>query len=113
LPGYVTTHHVHQQASESAYLLVKARRLRDATLKLSHAAAQAVVPSNAVTQGVVAWLGGRVGRGEALPEVEVGVGVVEGGTKRGSIEKDFTREAVFRHLIEGMGAELVRELREM
>jgi hypothetical protein len=77
------------QASESAYLLVKARRLRDATLKLSHAAAQAAVSSAAA-----ACLGGRVERGEVLPEVEV-------------------RGVLLRHTMEGMATELTRELMHM
>lgn len=107
---HIRPRHTHQQASESAYFLAKARRLRDATLKLSHAAAaQAAVPLVAARQGPLVCVGGRVERGEALPEVEV-----RGGRERGEVHEGGLLEgAVLRHAMEGMGAELARELMHM
>jgi hypothetical protein len=101
-----------KQAHESAYLLVKARRLRDATLRLSHAAAgQASVPMSGARQEPPAYLAQRLGEGEgaALPEVEVrGLEV-----STCSAEEGVVREAVVRYVVEGLRGELARELMEM
>jgi hypothetical protein len=107
-----------KQAYESAYLLVKARRLRDATLRLSHAAAgQAAMPSSVARQVPPAYLAQRVGEveGAALPGVEVrGVQVPtsgRGGRKRRN--EPLVLELVVRRVVEGMSVELARELAEM
>jgi hypothetical protein len=92
------------QAHESSYLLVKARRLHDATLELSHApAAQAAVPP--------AYLAQRVGAGGAAPEV--GVRGLSPATRRAGSRELRVEEAVVRHWVEGMRGELVRELVEL
>jgi hypothetical protein len=102
----------NKQAHESAYLLVKARRIRDATLRLSHAAAgQAAMPSSAARQVPPAYLAQRVeeGEGAALPGVEVrGLEV-----STCSAEEGVVREAVVGHVMEGLSVELVRELMEV
>jgi hypothetical protein len=56
-----------------------------------------------------AYVATRVEGGAALPEVEV---EVEGGLggRRGVDEGLLVREAVVRHVLEGMRGELVREL---
>jgi hypothetical protein len=99
----------NKQAHESAYLLVKARRIRDATLRLSHAAAgQVAMPSSVARQVPPAYLAQRVGEGEgaALPEVEMrGVQVPTCSAVEGVV-----REAAVGHVMEGLSAELVREL---
>jgi hypothetical protein len=99
----------NKQAHESAYLLVKARRLRDATLRLSHAAARQV-PS--------AYLAQRVEHGEegaALPEVEVrGLEVPTSGRgSRRQRNEALMLEQVVRRAVEGMSVELAREFVEM
>jgi hypothetical protein len=103
----------NKQAYESAYLLVKARRLRDATLRLSYAAA----PSSAATQDPPAYLAQRVGEGEgaALPGVEVrGLEVPTSGRwSRERRIKALVLEQVMRRVVEGMSVELARELAEM
>jgi hypothetical protein len=95
----------NKQAYESAYLLVKARRLRDATLKLSHAA----VPSSAATQDPPAYLARRMGA--KLPEVEVGG--LEVPTSEKQRNEALVLEQVVRRVVEGMSVELARELAEM
>jgi hypothetical protein len=102
----------NQQAYESAYLLVKARRLRDATLKLLHAAASSPV----ATQDPPAYLGQRVEEGQReLPEVAVrGLEVPTSG--RGSRKRRneaLMLEQVVRRVVEGLSTELARELAEM
>jgi hypothetical protein len=108
----------NKQAHESAYLLVKARRIRDATLRLSHAAAgQAAMPSSVARQVAPAYLAHRVEEGEegALPDVEVrGLEVptsVRGSRKRRN--EALVLKQVMRRVVEGMSVELARELAEM
>jgi hypothetical protein len=112
----------NKQAHESAYLLIKARRLHDATLRLSHAAAgeAAMSPSSAATQDHPAYLAQRVARGRKalLPGVEViGLRVVTwfmwALLSREPGEKKRVFEQVVRHVVEGLSVELVRELMEM
>jgi hypothetical protein len=95
----------NKQAYESTYLLFKARRIRDATLKLSHATA----PSSAATQDPSAYLARRMGA--KLPGVEVGRLEVPTSEKRRNEALVF--EQVVRRVMEGMSVELARELAEM
>jgi hypothetical protein len=58
------------------------------------------------------------GEGAALPEVEVrGVQLPtwlrSGAKRRGRVEEGLVREAVVRHVVEGLRGELVRELMEV
>jgi hypothetical protein len=111
----------NKQAYESAYLLVKARRVHDATLRLSHAAAaqaQAAMPSSAARQVPPAYLAHRVGEGQgaaALPGMEVrGPEVLtsgRGGRKRR--DEALVLEQVVRRVVEGISVELARVLMEM
>jgi hypothetical protein len=56
----------------------------------------------------------RVERGEPLPEVEVrGVEAEGAGKGRGMDQRELVREAVVRHVVEGLRGELVRELMEV
>jgi hypothetical protein len=56
-----------------------------------------------------AYVASRVDGGAALPEVEV-KGRLESGSRRGVDEGLVVREAVVRHVVEGMRGELVRDL---
>jgi hypothetical protein len=101
------------QAHQSAYLLAKARRLRDATLMLSQAAAAqaAVMPSPPAVQEPPVYLAQRVGTGGTAPEV--GVRGLSPASRSAGPRQLLVEEAVVRHWVEGMRGELVRELMEM
>jgi hypothetical protein len=60
---------------------------------------------------VPAYVASRVGGGRALPEVEVATTQREWGRRMGAAgDEQLVREAVLRHVVEGLRAELVREL---
>jgi hypothetical protein len=76
---------------------------------------QPATTSTASSSRAPAYVAGRVEDGRALPEVEVGVeGWLGSGTRRrsgrGVDEGLLVREAVVRHVVEGLRGELVREL---
>jgi hypothetical protein len=108
---------MYQQASEATYLIIKARRLNDEALRLSHAAAQAPV----VSQGPPLYLANRVedeGGVAALPGVEVRDGLLarmKSGRRKSPkrMEEGFLRKEVVGHVVGGLRGELLRELMEM
>jgi hypothetical protein len=96
----------HAKEWECLYLISKARRLRDATatLHLIQTSSSSVTTANTHAP---AFLAERVGRGAALPKVEVeGVQAEGGGEWEGANEK----EMVVRHVVEGMRGDFAREL---
>jgi hypothetical protein len=102
------------QAWESWYLLSKARRLRETAATLNQK--QPATTTASGSSQVPAYMTQRVvGQGAALPEVEVGGVEVGEGQKRGGVEDEpnLLRQAVVRHVVEGLRGELVRELVEM
>jgi hypothetical protein len=103
------------QAWECLYLLTKARRLRDAaaTLHAKQSASSSTI--NTASSQAPAYVASRVAEGGLLPEVEVRGVQVQGVRKRGgTVEKLLlVREAVVRHVVEGLRGELVRDLMEL
>jgi hypothetical protein len=91
-----------RQASEAAYVLVKARRLRDKAA----AATQADTPPS-VGQEPPAYLSERMGEGKALPEV--GVAKLK-RSWRGIEDRMLASEAVVRHVVETLRSELLKEV---
>jgi hypothetical protein len=99
----------HAQEWKFRYLLSKARRVRDAAQSLAYS--QVINITSTVISQAPAYVASRVGEGAALPEVEVegGQGEGEGGAVEGGL---VVREAVVRHVVEGIRTELFRELME-
>jgi hypothetical protein len=102
----------HPQEWECRYLLFKARRLRDAAATL-HAKQAASTAISTTSSQVPAYVASRVEEGgAALPAVEV-EGPLGGGrrrSRRGIVYAMLAREAVVRHVVEGLRGELFREL---
>jgi hypothetical protein len=98
------------QEWERCYLLTKARRLRDAADALAHSQAATATAVN--SSQVAAYVASRVEAGAALPEVGVEGVQAEGGGQEGAAAAEglVVREAVVRHVVEGLRGELVREL---
>jgi hypothetical protein len=105
------------QAWECLYLLTKARRLRDAAATL-HAkqSASSIDTINTASSQAPAYVASRgEGGGRALPEVEVATIQREWVRRMGAAGDDeklllVVKEAVVRHVVEGLRGELVREL---
>jgi hypothetical protein len=102
------------QEWECWYLLCKARRIRDASVVQGHMQASATItPASSVAP---AYMAGRVEEGGALPEVAVEGWLGSGRRRRSTRGVDeglLVREAVVRHVVEGLRGELVRELVEL
>jgi hypothetical protein len=97
------------QEWECLYLLTKARRLRDAAIALRHS--QASSSTGMGSTDPPEYVASRVEDDEELPEVEVRALQAEGWLKRGAVEEGkLVREAVVRHVVEGLRGELMVEL---
>jgi hypothetical protein len=103
------------QVWESAYLLTKARNLRDLQLKLNGkepALASPLAPSS--QGGRPRYVAGRLQEGRGLPEVEVVVSSTLGkGGYRPAWEREVVDERVVRHGLVHMRTDLFRHWQEV
>jgi hypothetical protein len=95
---------------ECLYFLTKARRLRDASDKLAPMVTTTTIAT--ASSQAPAYVASRVEEVRALPEVEV-EGWLGGGRRRSTRGVDeglLLKEAVVRHVVEGLRSELARDL---